>query len=177
MLEVAGFEFYFLAAFTIVSACAVVIVANPLYSALSLTMTMLGISGIYYTLDAPFMAAAQLIIYAGAITVLFVMVIMLFNLKDETNAFSRGTLSFFLKMASAGYLLGLLLAMVSWAYQSGPASSSNKVAVGDGMMATKQIAAHLFSKYLVSFELVGVLLLVVLIGAIALARSRGGTHA
>jgi NADH-quinone oxidoreductase subunit J len=167
--------FYLIAMLTIVAAIAVVTVSNPIYCALLLALTMLGVSGLFFTLEAYFIAAAQLIIYAGAVMVLFVMVVMLFNLKEEKNAFSQGTSGFLLKMAASGFILGVLFSGVIWTsqYFQMPEFQS----VGDGMKATKQIALHLFANYLMAFEVIGVLLLVVLVGAIALARSKGGTHA
>ena len=167
--------FYLLGVFTIVAGAAVIFVSNPIYCALLLAVTMLGVSGLFFTLEAYFIAAAQLIIYAGAVMVLFVMVVMLFNLKEEKSAFSKGAGSFLVKMASAGFILGVVVSGVIWTSQY--FQVPDLVSVGDGMKATKQIALHLFSNYLLAFEVIGVLLLVVLVGAIALARSKGGTHA
>ncbi|MBX9766333.1 MAG: NADH-quinone oxidoreductase subunit J [Bdellovibrionales bacterium] len=167
--------FYLIGALTIVSAIAVVSISNPIYCALLLVLTMLGVSGLFFTLEAYFVAAAQLIIYAGAVMVLFVMVVMLFNLKEEKNAFSKGTGAFLVKMAASGFILGVMVSGVIWTAQY--FQTPELQTVGDGMKATKGIALHLFSNYLMAFEVIGVLLLVVLVGAIALARSKGGTHA
>jgi NADH-quinone oxidoreductase subunit J len=168
------FLFYLIAGLTIFSAIAVITISNPIFCALMLVLTMLGVSGLFFTLEAYFIAAAQLIIYAGAVMVLFVMVVMLFNLKEEKSAFSRGTGGFLVKMAASGFILGVLISGVIWTsqYFQTPEFQS----VGDGMKATKQVALHLFSNYLMAFEMIGVLLLVVLVGAIALSRSKGGTH-
>lgn len=175
MAEIPNLLFYLVATFTLMTALAVILIPNPVYSALFLVSTMLGVSAIYMTLDAYFIAGAQLIIYTGAIMVLFVMVIMLFNLREEKNAFSKGPLSFIVKMASTGFLLGLFVSSVSWVVRQG--YLPEKAGITDGMDATKKLAMHLFTKYILAFELTGVLLLVVLVGAIALARSKGGTHA
>jgi len=173
--EISSVLFYLVATFTLITAVAVIMVPNPLYSALLLVTTMLGVSAVYVTLEAYFIAGAQLIIYAGAVMVLFVMVVMLINLKEEKQAFSGGPMGFIVKMAASGFLLGLFVSSVTWVIRQG--YLPDKSVVADGMDATKKIAIHLFTKYVFAFELTGVLLLVVLVGAIALARSKGGTHA
>src|SRR4051812_17094139 len=106
MLALADYIFYFLALLTVMSALGVLLMSNPLFSALCLALSMLSIAFTFVTLDAWFLAGVQLIVYAGAVMVLFVMVIMLFNLSEEKQAFSRGTVSGFFKLASAGVLLG-----------------------------------------------------------------------
>jgi NADH-quinone oxidoreductase subunit J len=73
------FIFWFLALITVFSGLIVVTVANPIYSALALVMTMVGIAALFVTLGAYFVAGVQLIVYAGAVMVLFVMVLMLFD--------------------------------------------------------------------------------------------------
>ena len=85
-----AFLFWLLAMITVVSGLTVVLVTNPVYSALSLAMTMVGVAGLFVTLNAYFIAGVQLIVYAGAVMVLFVMVLMLFDLKHEVLAFTRG---------------------------------------------------------------------------------------
>lgn len=167
--------FYILAAVAALSALSVVLIANPLYSALLLAVTMLGVAGIYFTLEAYFLAGVQLIVYAGAVMVMFVMVLMLFDLKNERQPFSGGFGSFLLKMATCGWLVGVIFSSIKLSGQFFSKAADGPAA--DGVVATKELATQLFAKHLFSFELVGVLLLVVLVGAIALARSRGGTHA
>jgi NADH-quinone oxidoreductase subunit J len=175
MSELSSLVFYVIAFLTVFCALGVVLVSNPIYCALLLACTMIGVSAVFFTLEAYFVAAAQLIIYAGAVVVLFVMVMMLFNLREEKQAFSRGAVSFLVKMASAGFFLGLVVSAITWVSRQN--SHPALMPLKDGMESTRLLAGHLFSKYIFGFELVGVVLLVVLIGAIGLARSRGGTHA
>jgi NADH-quinone oxidoreductase subunit J len=168
--------FYILATVVMFSAIAVVLMPNPIYAALMLAITMTSVAAIFFNLNAYFLAGVQLIVYAGAVMVLFVMVLMLFNLKEERQAFSKGVAGFLLKMAASGFILGIILSSVHitlGVLNRGAA----KGAVTDGLVSTKELALTLFTKYVVQFESVGILLLVVLIGAIALARSKGGTHA
>ena len=108
-----AFLFWFLALVTIISGLSVVIMVNPIYSALSWAMTMIGVAAVFVTLDAYFLAGVQLIVYAGAVMVLFVMVLMLFDLKHELQAFSRGRLTGAIKIASVGILSGLIVGAVT----------------------------------------------------------------
>ncbi|MFS4458904.1 NADH-quinone oxidoreductase subunit J [Bdellovibrio sp. HCB2-146] len=172
-----AFLFWFLAIVTLGSGLAVILMSNPIYSALSLAMTMVGISALFVTLNAYFIAGVQLIVYAGAVMVLFTMVIMLFDLKKDLQAFTRGKMTGALKIASVGLMAGLIVGAVvlSADLLSDKAQKSTALA-GDGMEATKQLGQILFSKYVFGFEALGILLLVIAVGAVALARSKGGTH-
>ncbi len=176
MLALADYMFYFLSLLILVSALGVLTMSNPLYAALSLAMSMLGMALIFATLDAWFLAGVQLIVYAGAVMVLFVMVIMLFNISAEKQAFSRGTVSGFFKLASAGVLLGLIAGSIYMSAETvftpPPIAASEKL--GD---ATQQLSEALFSRYVFAFEVIGAILLVIAVGAVALSRSVGGSHA
>jgi NADH-quinone oxidoreductase subunit J len=115
----------------------------------------------------------QLIVYAGAVMVLFVMVLMLFDLRAEIRAFSRGLFSGGLKVMSAAMLAGLALgaANSSVAILEAPAETAANLDV------TRQLSVLLYTKYLYAFEALGVLLLVVAVGVVAVSRMKGGTHA
>ena len=173
-----AFLFWFLAITTLMSGLCVILLANPIFCALCLAMTMVGISALFVTLNAYFIAGVQLIVYAGAVMVLFVMVLMLFDLKHELEAFSRGKFSGALKIASVGLLAGLVVAAITTTVgHLDEKTTNNPVLVGTGMDTTKMLGQILFSKYLFGFEALGVLLLVIAVGAVALSRSKGGTHA
>lgn len=170
--------FWFLALVMFFSAVAVVAFANPIFSAVCLIMTMISVAALFATLNAFFLAGVQLIVYAGAVTVLFVMVLMLFDLKLETKAFSKGLISGSAKLISAGVFAGLLSGAIfisSDLFQPTPTNSI--VNNPNGIASTKAIGNILFTQYVFSFEALGVLLLVIAIGSVALARSKGGTHA
>lgn len=172
-----AFLFWFLAIVTLASGLSVVLLANPIYSALCLAMTMVGISALFVTLNAYFLAGVQLIVYAGAVMVLFVMVIMLFDLKKDLQAFSRGKFTGAVKIASAGLFAGLVVSAIAMSVGLlTEKSTDNVVTAGGGMESTKALGELLFTKYIFGFEALGVLLLVIAVGAVALARSKGGTH-
>lgn len=170
------FLFWFLAVLTVVGGMAVVLLSNPVFSALSLAMTMVGIAALFVTLGALFLAGVQVIVYAGAVMVLFVMVIMLFDLKSEINAFTRGKLTGLIKLASVGTIAGLVIGSIVMTTDLFADSAVN-AATESTELSVRTLSQLLFSKYLFGFEALGVLLLVVAVGTVALSRSKGGTHA
>lgn len=172
-----AFLFWFLAIVTVVSALSVVLLTNPIYSALCLVMTMVSVAAIFVTLQAYFLAGVQLIVYAGAVMVLFVMVLMLFDLKNELQAFSRGKFSGAAKIATAGTLAGLLVGVVIAAKLSGKAAVEPSATLNPNQAAVTPLAEELFLRNVFGFEALGVLLLVIAVGTVALSRSKGGTHA
>lgn len=175
--------FWLVSGFTLIGGLSVILFANPVYAALSLVVTMIGVASVFVTLDAFFLAGVQLIVYAGAVTVLFVMVLMIFNLKNELRAFSSGGVSKLLKIASAGTLGGLIVGVALSGYHTlseVTPSGADVAKLGSGgghSESALKLGKILFTKYVFGFEILGILLLVVAIGAVALARSRGGTHA
>jgi NADH-quinone oxidoreductase subunit J len=167
--------FWFLALVTLSGALGVLFLTNPINAAFSMIMTMIGISALFASLGAYFIAGVQLIVYAGAVLVLFVMVLMLFDLKSETRAFSKGAVTGLLKLVTSGIITGLLLGATIAMYE--PSGKGFMQAQSDyGMSSTKKLGELLFTKYMIVFQVLGVLLLVVAVGAVALARSKGGTH-
>ncbi len=165
--------FYSLALFLIYFAFKTITSINPIHSALYLVLTMIGLAAVFYHLGAHFIAGVQMIVYAGAVMVLFVMVLMLFDLRAELRAFSRGLFSGMLKLISAAFLAGLL-----WgAGDSSVAILETQSAAPAGGDVTRQLGIMLYTKYLYAFEVLGVLLLVVAVGVVAVSRIKGGTHA
>ncbi|MGF1535193.1 MAG: NADH-quinone oxidoreductase subunit J [Elainellaceae cyanobacterium] len=152
-----------LGAMMLASALGVVLLANIVYSAFLLGGVFISMSGMYILLNAGFVAAAQILIYVGAVNVLILFGIMLVS-KEEPPASDRAWIG---KLATAGVCLGLfalLAAMViatPWSLSLAPAA---------GESATVEIGKHLFTDFLLPFELASVLLLMALIGAIVLAR-------
>ena len=171
-----SFIFWFLSLVTISGALSVLLMTNPVYCALSLAMTMIGVAGMFVTLGAFFIAGVQLIVYAGAVMVLFVMVLMLFDLKEETQAFSRGQVTGAVKLATIGALAGLIVGALAM-------GASNMVEPDIAEAAklptdpSQALGTILFERHIFGFEALGVLLLVIAIGTVALSRSKGGTHA
>lgn len=171
--------FWFLAFVIVASALSVILMTNPIYSALSLAMTMVGAAAVFVTLQAYFLAGVQVIVYAGAVMVLFVMVLMLFDLKNELQAFSRGRFTGAVKIGAIGILSGLLAgALYSVSVVGGAAAGSAEAeAAATSVGAIRPLSEKLFLNHVFEFEVLGVLLLVIAVGTVALSRSKGGTHA
>ena len=165
--------FYGLAFFLIFFAFKTVTVPNPIHSALYLVLTMVGLAAAFFNLGAQFIAGVQMIVYAGAVMVLFVMVLMLFDLESELRAFSRGLISGALKVISAALLAGFALGAANSSVGLLEAKETAPLS-GD---VTRQLGILLYTKYLFAFEVLGVLLLVVAVGVVAVSRMKGGTHA
>jgi NADH-quinone oxidoreductase subunit J len=165
--------FYGFAVFIIFFSLAVLIAPNAIVSALSLAAAMVGVAAFFFALGAHFIAAVQIAVYAGAVMVLFVMVLMLFDLKKE-EPIKKSYFRFF-KIAVVGLVMGLLAGTVTL---SGFDSNTQIIATDSvSVMPTKKLATVLFDKYLFAFELLGVLLLVIAIGVVSVSRIKGGTHA
>lgn len=169
-----AFIFWFLAITTLLAGLMVVLNANPIYSALCLAMTMVGVSALFVTLQAYFIAGVQLIVYAGAVMVLFVMVLMLFDLRGEISAFTKGKFTGAVKIGSVGALCGLIVGAVVLSSGLIGAPSGSEALPAD---STKALGTILFTRHVFGFEALGVLLLVIAVGTVALSRSKGGTHA
>ncbi len=161
--------FILLATVTVVTAILVIVQRNPVASAIYLIITFFSLGGIYLLLNAPFIAVIQVLVYAGAIMVLFLFVIMLLNLEKEKKLITRHRLQKVL-----GAFLGIiLLAQIGMIFRSillegskGKFSPEQVAAVGN----TQVVARLLFTDYLLPFEITSVLLLVAIIGAIVLAK-------
>ncbi|MFN9871668.1 MAG: NADH-quinone oxidoreductase subunit J [Cyanobacteriota bacterium] len=156
--------FFLLSAAVVLGSLGVVLLPNIVYSAFLLGGVFLSVSGLYRLLNASFVAAAQILVYVGAVNVLILFAIMLVNKKENLAAIPGLPLRRVLSGLVCAGLFGLLLRVAfttAWALP-GP------VPVGEE--ATIRIGEHLFSDYLLPFELASVLLLMAMIGAIVLAR-------
>ncbi len=157
--------FFVFAGFAIACAISMVYHKNPLYSAISLVGVFISLSCIYVTLAAPFIAAVQVLIYAGAIMVLVVFVIMLLNL-DEDKPLDRLR---YLYAVGAG--LGLiLLAQTFFIFYAVMKAPQQVVNNAETVGKTLSIGQGMYTEYLLPVEIVGVLLLMAIIGGVVLAR-------
>jgi NADH-quinone oxidoreductase subunit J len=157
--------FYFLSFFGIICALLVVFSKNPVYSVLYLILTFFAIAGHYILLNAQFLAAVHVIVYAGAIMVLFLYVIMLLNLNQESEPHK----STFLKFAAAicgGLLLIIFVGALKGTELMGPQHQDSA-----DMGLVKSVGRVLFSDYLLPFEVSSVLLLASMVGAVMLGKS------
>jgi NADH-quinone oxidoreductase subunit J len=151
--------------------CAISVVAqrNPLYSAISLVGVFISLACLYVTLAAPFIAAVQVIVYAGAIMVLVVFVIMLLNVEEEERKPMR--LRFLVPIAIG--LAGVLFAETAFIIFFVQAAPGTPVRNVSDVGLTSSIGSGLFTTYLLPFEVTSILLLMAVVGAMTLAR-RGG---
>ncbi len=172
MLSAAETLFWVLSIITIMGTFLLLIMPNPIFSAFFLTLTMLGIAGLFVTLEAYFLAVVQIAVYAGAVLVLFLMVLMIFDLKKEKRVFNQGLFNNFFRVATAALLSGIIIGLsvlnINFLFLQKPQLENQDT--------TTTMADLLFSKHFFAFELMGVLLLVVAVGVVALSRSKGGTH-
>ena len=149
--------------------CAVAMVAqrNPLYSAISLVGVFVSLACLYLTLQAPFIAAIQVIVYAGAIMVLVVFVIMLLNVDEEV----RRPLRLHYLIPVGVLLAAVLVGEAAFMLQLGSSAPVAPVPpVSSDVGLTASIGTGMFTKYLLPFEVTSVLILMALVGAITLAR-------
>ncbi|HDL90201.1 MAG TPA: NADH-quinone oxidoreductase subunit J [Thermodesulforhabdus norvegica] len=157
---------YLFSGLAVLFAISTILQKNPVYSAASLIGVMVMLACNYVLLNAEFIAAIQIIVYVGAIMVLFVFVIMLLNLeraKREKLLISRRAVGVLLGLA-----LSLKLAMVG--YASKILIESGRLKIPEGMGSTQVIGKYLFSNYLLPFEVASLVLLVGLIGAVVLGK-------
>jgi len=145
------------------SSLVVVVHKNPVYSTMSLVVTLFSVAVLFVLLGAPFIGALQILIYTGAILVLFLFVIMLLNVTREESAVSQQ------KVQAGGALLGALvfggmLAVLFWNARRPMDPMTEE------LVSMKGLAREMFGQYLLPFEIVGMLLLVAVIGATVAAR-------
>jgi len=158
--------FYVFAALTLI--CGVLVIANPfsrspVTSAMFLVLTIISMAGLFVLLHAFFLAAVQILVYAGAVMVLFLFVIMLLDLKEE----ERRKIKFF--GVVAGFIsVGMLVAVFVKSLGSVKAESVTPQLEGD----TALLGKLLFNQYVLPFEVVSVLLLVAMVGVILLCKKK-----
>jgi NADH-quinone oxidoreductase subunit J len=155
----------------LVGAIATVLAKNPIRGAMGLLLTIVGIAGLFLKLNAQFLAAIQLIVYAGAVVVLFVFVIMLLG-PDAGLAEQKSEPKARLARALAGVLMAVIsiAGLVLVLRVAGP--PQRFVHVGAQHGSVEAVGTQLFTKAVVPFELASALLIVAVVGAIAVARSR-----
>jgi NADH-quinone oxidoreductase subunit J len=157
--------FFILAGLAIACAVSCVYHKNPLYSAISLIGVFLSLASIYLTLAAPFIAVVQILVYAGAIMVLVVFVIMLLNL-DEDKPITRLRYLFPIGGALGVVLLAQTL-FIFYAVNKTPQPASD---AGLEVGKTLSIGTAMYTEYLLPVEIVGVLLLMAIVGAMIMSR-------
>jgi NADH-quinone oxidoreductase subunit J len=164
--------FALFAVMAIFGALMMVLQKSPVASALFLILTFASLAGLFVLLHAPFLAAVQVVVYAGAIMVLFLFVIMLLNLRNDIDdGVHHAARRLF------GWLLGLVLAALiylffqrSWSLgPAGDVTPETMAEVGN----TQMLGLKLFTEYLLPFELTSLVLLAAIVGAVVLALRKG----
>lgn len=157
------FTFFVLAGLAVFGALALILQSHPIHSALSLILVMLSLAGLYLLMGAEFIAAVQIIVYGGAVMVLFVFVIMLLNAgEEERTNFSK--LASFAGVPLALALAGLIAAAIARGSGHLPAATNGE------LTSTRELSKLLFSEFVYPFELTSFLVLVAILGAIVLAQ-------
>jgi NADH-quinone oxidoreductase subunit J len=170
--------FAFLAAVSLVGALGVVLLRQPVHAALSLLASFLGVAGLFVLARGEFLAAVQVLVYAGGVMVLFLFVIMFVNVRAAHK--EPQYLRPLVPAAVVGSLLFAALALGAvWALGGRPADPAALSSVaGEQLGNTEAVAWLLYRDYLLPFEVVSVLLLVAMVGAIVLgAKKREGERA
>ena len=165
--------FWVFAAFAVGSALLCVTRRSPMASALWLVLTLFALAALFVILDAQFIAVLQVLVYAGAIMVLFLFVIMLLNLGRAGPSDRKGALAW---LVAAALGAGLLVPLAGLARAGPPAA----IQLAEGTMAAQQqqqgmvgaVARPLFETYLVPFEITSLLLLAAIVGAVVLAKRK-----
>ena len=157
--------FYLLASVTVAAASGVLFLRNPVHCALSLVAALFLIAVGYVALGAHLIAALQIIVYAGAVMVLFLFVIMLLNLQPDPDEAAHPLL----KLGAAGAALGFT-AIVWSVVRDWADTAADPAVLAPDFGTTKVVARNLFVDHLFAFELTSVLLLVAVVGAVVLAR-------
>jgi NADH-quinone oxidoreductase subunit J len=163
--------FLIFAAFCLAGAINLLLQTHPINSALSLIVVMSSLAVLYLLLGAEFLAAAQIIVYAGAVMVLFTFVVMLLNVGEEEKT-NGSKVAKVIGFPAVVVILGVIATIVLEAQKN-----LGRVALGDtaipGHDPIKDLSTVLFHELLLPFELTSVLILIAILGAVALARKEG----
>nr|YP_010251244.1 NADH-plastoquinone oxidoreductase subunit 6 [Gentiana wardii]QTW90736.1 NADH-plastoquinone oxidoreductase subunit 6 [Gentiana wardii] len=166
------FILVFLGSSLILGGLGVVLLPNPNFSAFSLGLVLVCISLVYILLSSYFVAAAQLLIYVGAINILIIFAVMFMNGSEYSNYFNSWTVGDGITLMLSTSLFSSLITTIpdtSWYGIFWP-TRSNQIVEQDLIINSQQIGIHLSRDFFLPFELISIILLVALIGAIAVAR-------
>jgi len=161
--------FWIMAALAVPAAMLMISVKNPVHSALYLVVVLFAVAMLFLSLGAQFVAFVQILVYAGAIMVLFLFVIMLLNLTGDIDLLEDRLK---VQMWAAPVLAAVLLAMTLGILRSGVFTVQPSSRPDAAFGRTYEVARLLFTKYLFPFELTSVLLLIGMVGAVVLAKRK-----
>jgi len=170
--------FYVFAVMSVLASLLVVGQRNPMYSIMLLIASFGALAGLYVLLEAPFLAIAQIIVYGGAIMVLFLFVVMLLNAPqedaagwDRTHPLRQPGIARFGAMLAA-----LLVIQLAWALMRASDIGERVASRGDALTVSsvREVGRVLFTDYMFAFEATSILILVAMVGAVVLARQEKG---
>lgn len=165
-MEVAEILFFVLAGLTILSGLLTVLSKNPVHSILYLIITFFSISGHYVLLNAQFLAVVNIIVYAGAIMVLFLFVVMLMNLNKEDKNFGKP----FIILAGV-IISAIFFALTAGIFLKSDVTQNNSTLLSEGNIGlTEMLGSRLYSDYVIPFELASILFMGAMIGAVLLSK-------
>ena len=171
MITGATIGFYLLAIVAILASLRVITRTNPVHALLNMIVTLLALSGIFFALGAPFAGALEIIVYAGAIMVLFVFVVMMLNLGTQSTLEEESWLSSSAWAVPAGLAFIVGLTLFSLIGMKHGFEGMMPAFIGVEPVTAKMIGAKLFTEYLLLVEIAGFLLLAGLVAAYHLAKS------
>lgn len=161
-IQVTHLFFLAFASLAVVAAFNVILQRNPIYSAIGLIVVLCCLAGLFLTLSAQFIAAIQIIVYAGAIMVLFVFVIMLLNIREEESKIDRQK---YLKFLAVPLFLALIAEVMAVLKTIGNPAASDSIPG-----TVESLAEGMFTSYVLPFEATSVLILMAIVGSMLLAR-------
>ena len=157
--------FFFVAGLAILSAASFVFNRNPIYAILSLIVTMFSIAGMYVLLNAQFLGIVQVIVYAGAIMVLFLYILMMLNLNKADEGKKQNVLKFLGVFAGGILLIGML-----GAFRGVKQNILADEGIDHSIGLTKNLGRLLFNEYVLPFELASILILAGIVGAVLIGK-------
>ncbi|MEW6322393.1 MAG: NADH-quinone oxidoreductase subunit J [Acidobacteriota bacterium] len=164
--------FYAFGAVALAGSVLVIGQRNPVYSVLAIIVSFFGLSGLYVLLEAPFVAVVQIIIYAGAIMVLFLFVVMLLNVPREDAAEWDRTHPLYRSgpMRAGAVLAVLLIGQLVWALSRTPGMAGGVADQPATASSVADVGRVLFTDYMFAFEVTSILIIAAMVGAVVLAR-------
>lgn len=164
-MSTAEILFFILAALTVLSGLLTVASKNPIHSILYLIITFFSISGHYVLLNAQFLAIINIIVYAGAIMVLFLFVVMIMNLNKEDRSFSKTFV-----ITAASLISAIFLLLTVRIFMQSDVETNQLLTGGGDIGLTEKLGTVLYSDYVIPFELASILFMGSMIGAVMLSR-------
>jgi NADH-quinone oxidoreductase subunit J len=168
------FLFYVFAAIAVLGGLLVIAQKNPIYSVLAIIVSFFGLSGLYVLLEAPFVAVVQIIIYAGAIMVLFLFVVMLLNVpREDASEWDRAHPYYRPWATRIGSVLAVaMIVQLVWALSRTPGLRTGVAADRPAVSSVAELGRVLFTDYMFAFEVTSILIIIAMVGAVVLARKR-----